>query len=359
MKRGKLNVFHVIVKKYLHFIIPIVGLIAFELMAPLFGSGPVYGLVSREVVEKCEMFWWRHIFAVGNREVGRTCAGYMFMTSVTIQLLVIGLFLIYLLSRRPKTGVSICFLVFVSSVYKLYQDSKKLSAPVAFTSPFSIPHIKEFFYVAHFPLTTHLIGYTSGLILTFALENGLRIYKSTGRNLGIHLTIQIFLSTITIFLPGLHNVLNIVPRSMYPSFILFLRFSYMSTMFHCFIFSYHWRDYNAVQEETKLISSNNNTVTKKGIGENKVWRSIMDAFLSISLSMAVVNYPFTRWNQIISRTPVPFTDLYSLSCRALYSMQFVLILGFFFHIFFVSPFENLMKMYFDSNRKDSGIKKIE
>ena len=122
----------VVVKKYLRFIIPIVALICFELMTPLFGSGPIYSLVSHHVVEKCETFWWRHLFAIGNQEVERTCAGYMFMTSVTIQLLLIGLVLIYLLAKRPTLGVLSCGLICMTSAYKLYQDSRKLPTPMAF-----------------------------------------------------------------------------------------------------------------------------------------------------------------------------------------------------------------------------------
>ena len=217
----------------------------------------------------------------------------------------------------------------------------------------------EFFKVAHFPLPPHLIGYSLSLLLTFALKNGVKFYEPNRRNLGTHLAFQAVASTLTIFTPGLHNVLGIIPRSMYPAFILFLRFGYMSTIFQSIIFSYHWPKEGLTggsSEEKIDTTDQNNEMKKKGNQEYRVPRSIMNAIFSMSFSMAVINYPYTRWNQVTTRIPVAFTDLYSLSCRAIYSLHFVLILGFLFHIFFVSPFEKLIKLFLDRDNEVMGRK---
>lgn len=118
--------------RWLRFMPPIMSMVAIDIMWPFFGDGPMYTQVSKHLLNKCTNNAWMNFLFIGNmKSAPENCIPHTFYSSIDIQLFIVGLFMVYLLCKKPKVGVLCCFiLILVGNVTLYYQISHHLISPV-------------------------------------------------------------------------------------------------------------------------------------------------------------------------------------------------------------------------------------
>ena len=130
----------------------------------------------------------------------------------------------------------------------------------------------------------------------------------------------------------LYNVLNVIPQSMVPFLIMGDR------ILQSFIYGV---------AATYLMSFDSEWTTgarRENLKDNRQRYSIFQAFFRLSYSMYLVNYFVVKTEYFTSRTVFP-TSVYSMVTRATASTISMMIASVFFHLIFVSPFDNLRRSW--------------
>lgn len=224
---GSLNVFTSIFQRYVKIIIAVSIALSAEFIFPLLGDGPIFKMLSQRFIHDCDANWWRHFILDVHTPGTRSCAIHMFYGSMEVKLFILGLLALWICKGfNTKATLTIWTLITFASCFILHEQVKHLDMPTFLSSPADLKLISESFYTTHFVLNFYLPGFMVGLATGYVLENKILFYTPTPIKWFIHLIVSGIWGLVTLFAPGLHNILKIVPRSLFGSFIVAHRMMY-------------------------------------------------------------------------------------------------------------------------------------
>lgn len=142
MKNGHFSYVSALWKRYLAFA-PILGvLLAMEFIWPLIGSGPMYSLASRDILDNCSQRWWQNLLFVNNINLKPfdACLAHTYWSAMDMQLFVLGIIGLGLIARFGRWGVAFCasMIAFDFGVIYYYATVNNLT-PSIIARPISVP----------------------------------------------------------------------------------------------------------------------------------------------------------------------------------------------------------------------------
>ena len=103
--------------------------------------------------------------------------GHTFFTSIHLHLLFLGLILIWLL-RKNENLAFVTILATMTSVYSyLYIQLQGIETPVLLSWQLSVPQVIDYLSRVHFPTYTHIPPFFAGILIAYALETRLHLFK--------------------------------------------------------------------------------------------------------------------------------------------------------------------------------------
>ena len=286
------------------------------------------------------------------------CVPHTFYSSIDIQLFVVGLFMVYLLCKKPKLGVLGCLaLIIVGNATLYYQVSQKLISPVLIERNVTVAKTINYLDLVHFATYGHLSNYFIGLLVAYSLKIEGFLTKYSTLLWWAYFPAVVVSGTIH-FAPALHNTFRILTPETTPLYIVGAKFLYV---FYTTIFIYRYfqsmerktsgtsipKKVSSLQSLIKTAMSLTNDI--QGVGVNffeELGRSqVMSIIIRLTFAMYICNYAFIRFDYFSSRLHIDMVPLnfYSLSKRLIFTLSIVCFLSFFFHVLFVAPFDNLRR----------------
>lgn len=360
MSSSKDSFSKIFLKKYLGIIPHILSVIAVEFLWPILGSGPLYTRVGKQILQDCKSNWWKHLVLMGNQSPEEACVGHTFFTTVNLQLTILGLLVIYLLRKRVFVGVAFASFVSVGSLVWLFHILEGVKTPLLMTPNVKWPEAANYLMRAHFPTNPHVPCFLMGLLTCFFVRRGgLTIYPTSWRNTCIHIYLACCFLAVTSFSPALHNIYNLIPEHYYPHYIIAVKvlfvFIVSPTILTSVAFSppvvrkripVHDDNNNNQTGDIRVRHDNNNNVSLDSTvkQDEKAEYSFMKGLERLSLAMHLINYFFIKYDYLSSRMLMD-VDGYNLLKRTCSSLTCIVIIGFFFHIFFVAPVSGLIHCF--------------
>lgn len=316
---GSFNFVRTLINRYIRLVIVVAVAIPLEYIFPLLGDGPIFKLATDRFIRDCDLNWWKHLILDVHSPQTKYCAMYLYMGSIDIKLLVIGFILLWIFKRySSKIALAVCAFITLLSCVVMHEQVKHLNIPTFISNPADLKLIKESLYTTHFILSYYLPGFIIGLVTAYIIERRITLYKASYTNWLLHYCLFNMWLFATLFAPGLHTILNVVPRYAYGLFIVAHRMMYFITFFifslllsHCSLFSM-----KCLPKIVKMYFIYNGKV----------------AAASHLVNLLYVRYHFYTIRQLESIRPY---DLFArfISC----SFIILIVVSVVFHIFVVAP----------------------
>lgn len=346
INHGTFNYIRCIFTRYIRIILVSSIAIAAEFIYPLVGDGPAFTPMAQRVTNDCEVNWWRHFILDSHTQTTRSCAIHMFLGSIDMRLLIVGFLILFLFKKlSPKLALTACFALIVSSCISLHETVKHLELPTFFSNPADIRLISESFYTTHFLISYYLPGYIIGIVTAYWIENDIRFYKPSLLIWLAHFAFTYGWCLFAIFAPGLHTILNVVPRSLYGLFIVGHRMVY----------------FIGFTLVSLLLSHSEGWVTPFTIFP-KWFRRVFAYSVKLAPSIHLVNLLYIRFHFTTSRQLISIRP-YDLLLRWTFGGYIIFFLSIFTHVFFICPLLALSSQSKSSSRElgqtGAGGKKVK
>lgn len=200
-------------------------------------------------------------------------------------------------------------------------------------------------------------NYFIGVLAAYAVcTKGLT--KKYSKEITFFYNIAVLISAVIHFAPAIHNTFGLLPPKLVPLYIVTIKFFYVF-YFAFFVFDgiNRFEAKSRVKKQISQEESNNATLVlmesvKKwynriifGSVDYVFGAPLMRLLLSLSFAVYMSNYSYIRYDFFTTRVGVPLSrnTAYALINRILYTMTFVNIFAFFFHIIFVAPFDSFRR----------------
>lgn len=334
---GTFNYIKCILSRYIRVSIFALIAICAEFIYPLIGDGPAFTPMAERTYNDCVNNWWKHFTLDALSTKTRACAIHMFLGSIDVRLLVIGLIILWSFNKfGHRFTLTICMAIVIGSCVILHESVKHLNLPTFVSYPADVKLIGEAFYTTHFLFTYYLPGFIIGLMTAYFIENGYRLYKPNTILWLLNGIIVYHYCLAATFAPSLHTIFDIIPRPLYGLFIVGHRMSY----FIGFTFLAFW------------FSHSDGIITMKHL---PLWFKLM-AFFFIKLgpSVHLVNLIYIRLHFSTSRQLISLRP-YDLLIRVIAGGYICTVFSIYVHFMVISP---LMKL-FPKSQDVSKEKKIE
>ena len=228
VRNNSLDYAAAIFDRWLRYMPPVMTMVALDIMWPFFGDGPMYTQISKHLLNKCSNNYWMNFLFIGNiKTAPENCVPHTFYQSIDIQLFVVGLFMIYLLIKKPKLGVAGCLaLIIAGNATLYYKTSQYLDSPVLMERNVTVAKTTSYLDIVHFATYGHLSNYFIGLLVAYSIKiDGLLIRYSSLINWA-YLPALVVSGTIH-FAPALHNTFGIVTPETIPLYITGIKLLYV------------------------------------------------------------------------------------------------------------------------------------
>lgn len=151
------------------------------------------------------------------------------------------------------------------------------------------------------------------LLLCHILNGGFKLYSPSLKKLWTHFLTRVTMAAIFVFVPALHTKLHLIPPEYYAHFIVGVRLGYIIMSLETILFIHHLnleRMDGGNHHLNDSIKDDNNNKMEGGdkdtqADDRKITGNdhLTVAFLKISNSMILLNYPYVRYIQLSSRIP--------------------------------------------------------
>lgn len=227
---GSFNYVKAIINRYIRLVIVVAVVIPMEYLFPLLGDGPIFKLSTDRYIRDCDLNWWKHLILDVHSPQTKYCAMYLYMFSIDIKLLVIGFALLWIFKRfKDKVALTACGLTIIVSCLVMYTQVNHLRIPTFISNPADLKLMIESLYATHFILSYYLPGFVMGLVTAYIVENKIHLYSPSYFKWFLHYCLFNVWLLATLFAPGLHTILNLIPTSAYGVFIVAHRMMYFIT----------------------------------------------------------------------------------------------------------------------------------
>ena len=201
LQRGqKIRIFHEIAARYLRIVPPLLALILITIyVIPLLGSGPLWGVAVTRVSSICKQHWWRNLLFIQNWfGFENMCLLHTHHVGTDFELFLIAPFLIILLFKQPKKGMTLIVgLAIASTIARFYTTFTK---ELAYFVPFGVK-LKQLvdtgdlmYSIPPYRYTVYAIGIVLGYYLRKLKDfqlNKLQLALGWSICIGSHLAVNI------------------------------------------------------------------------------------------------------------------------------------------------------------------------
>lgn len=373
IRKKKFPVLFAIVTKFINSVPPILIVTSLDILWPLFGSGPLYNRVGNFVLNKCSKYWWWNLLLMNNfLPPLDICVPQTYFSSTIFQLFVISVPVMYLYSKDRSLGRKVSIMMaLVGYILFGYHSFIRSITPSMFVSidP-SGQKTVDYLEVATIKIYSYLAGYFFGLIVCDIVMHDFKPPIRGGSIYNIFILFTgTFLQWMATYSVALFNVAHLLPQSIAPFFIPFIRF-----LLHCSAACYIFWIYclpsltHSARTKYRLFDDSTTQTMKENVSQSKVtqitlnWYHVFDEWLglcnnviiplsNISLAFYLVNYSFIRFDFFTSR--LTFTNSwFNLLKRTSYAMTLMTLIAFLFHLYFVAPVDTLIKYSIKMKRND-------
>ena len=282
-------------------------------------------MLSRRFIHDCDANWWRHLILDVHTPGTRFCAIHMFYGSIEVKLFIFGILVLWM-TRRSSARITYAIwgLVTLASCVLLHEQVKHLDMPTFLSSPADLKLISESFFTTHFVISFYLPGFMVGLATGHLVENKILLYSPSTIKWLIHLIFSGIWGGVTLLAPGLHNILRIVPRPLFGTFIVIHRMMYFM-MFG--IHTLHLTHYSGpIEMSLKMMPKS----------ARMLFYYVSKGAISVHMvNLLYIRYHFLTMRQLQSIRPF---DIYM---RWLYSAYFIVILSVLAEILIFSPLKTI------------------
>lgn len=291
------------------------------------GSGPTFERTLANVTNNCELNGWRELLYISNLyPANEICLPHGWFMAADFQLYIISFFLIILMYKRPKVGITLtCATVGVGFVIQMVVVAYVQTMPYFRMDVLDSNLAVSQTHLLHFSTLQYVSSYFIGLMVGFLIANMMEL-KS---NLAIVLMQIAFpvLTAIAVLLPGLAGddlsgplfyLIGPITRTL-------LSMSVAGMVYLCWL--------------------------GRGGDMCRVLSSTLFARLGrFSFSTFMVHYLLIWYEASISRSPYDLTP-YPMVLRIIASLTVSQVLGYFVFLIFEAPAFNITKALLTKNRK--------
>lgn len=376
IKDNKFPVFFAIITRFLNMIPGIIIITCFDTLWSLLGTGPYYTTVGTFILNKCTLNWWRNLLLINNfLPPLDICVCQTYFSSTIFQLFLLSIPVMYIYSRDRNLGRKVAIVMAMIGYTSLgYISYKQSLTPSLFVSinPTGQKTV-DYLETATIGIYGYMAGYFFGLIVCDYVMHDFRppIARGSIYNIFIMFT-GMGIQWVATYSLALFNVFFILPFSLASLYIPTVRFMLHTAAGLYILWIYCLPPLTSTaRKRYRLLYDDAHQEFKKE-STNSAWRQIIlnwypvfDEWLglcnniiipmsNISVAFYLINYFFIRLDFFTSR--VLFTySWYWLFKRTTYAMILMTIYAFFFHLYFVAPFDTLMRYLIKSKRsKDNS-----
>ena len=394
MRKGTFRMGTSLYEKWIRFMPSIMMMVAIDLLWPMYGSGPMFAGIAKQLLNKCTHNSWMNFFFISNFVTapenvspslpGLTqnvycctmnlttfsqCVPHTFYSSIDMQLFVIGLLVTAVLVKRARVGILLCFtLILLGNVLLVYFTMNNISSPVLIDAEATREKTVNYLDYVHFGTYSHLSNYFIGMLAAYTVTVDGLLLKNA-KIVTILYNVAVLMSGTVHFAPTLHNSFGILPQHLVPFYIVTIKFFYVF-YFSLFLFT-NVNRYAAKSVETQELKSPKDMhpimklLMELMVQSNRWIFGALDYLytaplfrLVINLAYAVYisNYAYIRYDFFTSRTGMSLSTnmSYSIMTRIVYTLWFVLSFSLLFQLFFVSPFDNVRRRFKNKSDRNRG-----
>ncbi|KAI1293527.1 Nose resistant to fluoxetine protein 6 [Halotydeus destructor] len=338
-----LNFRHAVVNKWLKFMPSIMSLVAFDLIWPILGNGPLYTQAGSSILDKCSRNWWRNLLFISNTSPALdACAAHTYYASINLQLFILGLGVVYLLTRSLIAGTLATVAMIAIGNLMSFHSAATLNSPVFFDKNGGVSDWSAYIDAVQFPLYGHMSDYFIGLFMAYLMRMGcLSNAAKTGKFFSLA-SIALILHNL-VLATGYVNVYGAVSKEYYTLYIMAIKMAHTAMFATVFLWlgPLSQESVSGTAQDAKLLEGETDDGPSSLLVQDMVF-SFPKVFAKLSYSMYLVNHFYMRFDFFTTRI-LYVIDFYNTIKRSIYGLVYVLMLSVSFHLFFVSPFENVRK----------------
>ena len=353
IKKGKAKFTSLVFNRFIRNAPGILCLLSIEFLWPVAGSGPLYTLAGKEIHENCQENWYRNVlFFTNYNPIMKNCMNHTFWSSIDFQLFILGIIVMFVLSRRFYLGISLIFatgiidFLVTGIIAHVYQTTHAMAA-----HPITVEKVIQYTQYIHYGTTNYMFTFIAGVSVGIFIITG-----QNTRSLGIFSLViaGIFFQVSSYSTVIFNNFDNIVDKSWIPYYLAVVK----GTMSISFVLILLYFTVSPPDNQ----KTNKKTATEAKVTEKQVEKQVelvqeaswgYRLFLMVSrlsTSLYLVNYWFIRWDFFTAKIPFEISVI-SFFKRFGYSLCFSEMLAFFFYCILLAPLDAYRKMLFPSKVK--------
>ena len=350
VESNRFPILKAIVSRYINIILPVMAMVAVDLIWPLLGCGPYYTIVADFVASKCSKNWWANLFLVNNfLPALDICVPQTYFSSTVFQLFVVSIPILFMFHKRPLLAKVLCSLIISSSYMILYWvASVKDISPSLFVS-LNPSGQKTVDYIDY--ATIKIYCYISPYFIGFWLGHYARkTFERTHHDWRWNLWRPFFggwLQIMSTFAAILYNSFYLLPDFTVPLFMVIVRILMHIAMSQYILFSCCFSTPPNLKPAEKDENNNGDGESSESrrtvLSEvTRIVHCAVRPLSKLAVAFYLTNYFFIRFDFFTSR--FLFThQWYFMIQRNAYGMVYMIATAGVFHLLFVAPIDAIRR----------------